>query len=182
MMENYFIRINFSENINLYLDGQENIPNWMIPKKSISYGFGGKLFKYSKNENSKKNNEINIYKLNGNKQLIKEIKNFLDIFEKKDIRDILNTRIEEAKNQNINNMNNQILLYTALKSIFERNYDLIFNELGLNREDFSEEISSTLGFSKKKTKIKEIDEIRFGESIENLEDIFNQPVKQYMEE
>ena len=40
-------RINFAENINLYLEGQENIPNWMLPKKSISFGFGGKFYKYA---------------------------------------------------------------------------------------------------------------------------------------
>ena len=81
----YSSRINFNEDMSLYADGQEIVPNWMIPKRSICFGFGGKLFKYAKNEKNKENN-IQVFKLNGDQELIKKIKSFVEKFPMTNLR------------------------------------------------------------------------------------------------
>ena len=172
----YSSRINFTEDMSLYNDGQEIVPNWMIPKRSICFGFGGKLFKYAKNEKNKENN-IQVFKLNGDQELIKKIKSFVEKSEKNDLREILDMKIEQAKNQGSKNTN-LILFWTALKSIYEKNKDLIFNEMGLNREEFSNEISSALGITKKKENIQQLYMPQVEESAEDLDKLFDKPIEQ----
>ena len=172
----YSSRINFTEDMSLYADGQEIVPNWMIPKRSICFGFGGKLFKYAKNEKSKENN-IQVYKLNGDTELIKKIKNFVEKSEKNDLREILDIKIEQAKNQGSKNTN-LTLFWTALKSIYEKNKDIIFNEMGLNSTEFSNEISSALGITKKKENIQQLYMPQVEESVEDLDKLFDKPIEQ----
>ena len=143
----YSSRINFVQDLNLYTEGQEIIPNWMIPEKSISFGFGGKFYKFIKKNN--KENSIQVFKINGNKELAEQIKGFIEKSEKNDLREILDIKIEQAKNQG-NKTTNLVLFWTALKSVYEKNIDIFFNEIGLNRDEFSNEISSALGITKKK--------------------------------
>ena len=172
----YSSRVNFTEDMSLYNDGQEIIPNWMIPTKSISFGFGGKLFKFAKNEKNKENN-IQVFKLNGNKELIKKIKNFVEKSEKNDLNEILDIKIEQAKNQG-NKNTNLVLFWAALKSIYEKNKETIFNEMGLNREEFSNEVSSALGITKKKENIQKLYMPQVEESAEDLDKLFDKPIEQ----
>ena len=174
----YSGRINFTEDLNLYMNGQELIPNWMRPTKCISFGFGGKLFKYAKDEKNNKENNIQVFKLNGNEELIKEIKKFVEKSEKNDLNEILDMKIEQAKNQG-NKNSNLVLFWTALKSIYQKNIYLIFNEMGLNREEFNNEIASALGISsKKKENIQDLYMPQVEESAEDLNKLFEKPIEQ----
>ena len=177
----YSGRINFTEDLSLYADGQEVIPNWMKPNKSICFGFGGKLFKYAKDEKNNKDNNIQVFKLNGDEELIKQIKIFVEKSEKNDLTEILDMKIQQAKNQG-NKNSNLILFWTALKSIYEKNIYLIFNEIGLNRDEFNNEISSALGIhTKKKENIKELYMPQVEESAEDLDKLFDKPIEQTMQ-
>ena len=171
-------RINFTEDMSLYADGQEIIPNWMRPTRSICFGFGGKLFKYAKDEKNNKENNIQVFKLNGNEELSKEIKSFIEKSEKNDLKGILDFKIEEAKKQGSKN-SNLVLFWTALKSIYEKNIYLIFNEMGLNKDEFNNEISSALGIhTKKKENVKELYMPQIEESAEDLDKLFDNPIEQ----
>lgn len=173
----YSGRINFTEDMNLYMDGQEIIPNWMIPNKSISFGFGGKLFKYAKDDEKNKENNIQVFKLTGNKELVKEIKNFVEKSEKNDLNEILDLKINQAKTQG-NKNSNLVLFWTALKSNYNNNKDLIFNEMGLNRDEFNNEISTALGHSKKKENKQALYMPQIEESAEDLDKLFDKPIEQ----
>ena len=174
----YSSRINFTEDMSLYSDGQEIIPNWMRSNRSICFGFGGKLFKYAKDEKNNKENNIQVFKLNGNEELIKEIKNFIEKSEKDDLKEILDLKIQEAKNQG-NKNSNLVLFWTALKSIYEKNIYLIFNEIGINKDEFNNEISSALGIhTKKKENVKELYMPQIEESAEDLDKLFDNPIEQ----
>ena len=174
----YSGRINFTEDMSLYADGQEIVPNWMKPTKSLSFGFGGKLFKYAKNEKNNKENNIQVFKLNGDEELIKEIKTFVEKSEKNDLNEILDLKIEQAKSQGGKNAN-LVLFWTALKSIYEKNICLIFNEMGLNRDDFNNEINSALGIhTKKKENIQELLIPQVEDSTEDLDKLFDKPIEQ----
>jgi hypothetical protein len=145
----YSSRINFVQDLNLYTEGQEIIPNWMIPQKSVTFGFGGKFYKFVRDIKNNKENSIQVFKINGNKELAEQIKNFIEKSEKNDLREILDIKIEQAKNQG-NKTTNLVLFWTALKSVYEKNIDIFFNEIGLNRDEFTNEISTALGITKKK--------------------------------
>ena len=174
----YSGRINFAEDMSLYADGQEIIPNWMKPTRSISFGFGGKLFKFAKDEKNNKENNIQVFKLNGDEELIKEIKSFVEKSEKNDLNEILDIKINQAKNQGSKN-SNLVLFWSALKSIYEKNIHLIFNEMGFDHEEFSNEIESALGIhTKKKENIKELYIPQVEESAEDLDKLFDKPVEQ----
>ena len=170
----YSSRINFVQDLNLYTEGQEIIPNWMIPEKSISFGFGGKFYKFIKKNN--KENSIQVFKINGNKELAEQIKGFIEKSEKNDLREILDIKIEQAKNQG-NKTTNLVLFWTALKSVYEKNIDIFFNEIGLNRDEFSNEISSALGITKKKDNMPKLYMPPPEESAEDLNELFNAPVE-----
>ena len=170
----YSSRINFVQDLNLYTEGQEIIPNWMIPEKSISFGFGGKFYKFIKKNN--KENSIQVFKINGNKELAEQIKGFIEKSEKNDLREILDIKIEQAKNQG-NKTTNLVLFWTALKSVYEKNIDIFFNEIGLNRDEFSNEISSALGITKNKDNMPKLYMPPPEESAEDLNELFNAPVE-----
>ena len=165
-------RINFVEDISLYSEGQEIIPNWMIPRQSITFGFGGKFFKFKNN----KENNIQVFKINGHKELVKKIKDFVEKSEKNDLTEILDIKIEQAKNQG-NKNSNLVLFWTALKSVYEKKIDIFFNETGLNKEEFSNEISTALGHSKKKENMPKLYMPPVEESTEDLDKLFNAPVE-----
>ena len=171
----YSGRINFVEDMNLYSEGQEIIPNWMIPKRSITFGFGGKFYKFAKDVKNKENN-IQVFKLNGHKELVTQIKDFLEKTEKNDLKEILDIKIEQAKNQG-NKNSNLVLFWTALKSVYEKNIDIFFNETGLNKEEFSNEISTALGHAKKKENMPKLYMPPVEESAEDLDELFNAPVE-----
>ena len=173
----YSGRINFVEDINLYSEGQEVIPNWMIPKRSITFGFGGKLFKFAKDVKNNKENNIQVFKLNAHKEFVEQIKNFLEKSEKNDLREILDIKIEQAKNNSLNKNSNLFLFWTALKSVYEKNLDIFFNEIGLNKNEFSNEISSALGHTKKKENMPQLYMPPPEESAEDLNELFNAPVE-----
>ena len=174
----YSGRINFTEDMSLYADGQEIIPNWMKPTRCISFGFGGKLFKFAKDEKNNKENNIQVFKLNGDEELIKEIKNFVEKSEKNDLNEILDIKIQQAKKQGAKN-SNLVLFWSALKSIYEKNIYLIFNEMGLDHDEFSNEIASALGIhTKKKENIKELYMPQVEESAEDLDKLFDKPIEQ----
>ena len=173
----YSGRINFVEDINLYSEGQEVIPNWMIPKRSITFGFGGKLFKFAKDVKNNKENNIQVFKLNAHKEFVEQIKNFLEKSEKNDLREILDIKIEQAKNNSLNTNSNLFLFWTALKSVYEKNLDIFFNEIGLNKNEFSNEISSALGHTKKKENMPQLYMPPPEESAEDLNELFNAPVE-----
>ena len=172
----YSSRINFVEDMNLYSEGQEIIPNWMIPKRSITFGFGGKLYKFAKDAKNNKENNIQVFKLNGHKELVTQIKDFLEKSEKNDLREILDIKIEQAKNQG-NKNNNLVLFWTALKSVYEKNIDIFFNETGLNKDEFSNEISTALGHAKKKENMHKLYMPPVEETAEDLDELFNAPVE-----
>ena len=171
----YSGRINFVEDMNLYSEGQEIIPNWMIPKRSITFGFGGKFYKFAKDVKNKENN-IQVFKLNGHKELVTQIKDFLEKTEKNDLKEILDIKIEQVKNQG-NKNSNLVLFWTALKSVYEKNIDIFFNETGLNKEEFSNEISTALGHAKKKENMPKLYMPPVEESAEDLDELFNAPVE-----
>ena len=172
----YSSRINFVEDMNQYSEGQEIIPNWMIPKQCITFGFGGKLYKYFRDIKNNKENNIQVFKLSGHKELVNQIKDFLEKTEKNDLTEILDIKIEQAKNQG-NKNSNLLLFWTALKSVYEKNIDIFFNEIGLNKEEFSNEISSSLGKKKKKDNMPKLYMPPVEESAEDLDKLFNAPEK-----
>ena len=172
----YSGRINFTEDMSLFMDGQENIPNWMIPTRCISFGFGGKLFKYAKDEKNNKENNIQVFKLTGNKELVKQIKDFVEKSEKNDLNEILDIKINQAKNQG-NKNSSLALFWTALKSIYNKNIYLIFNEMGLNRDEFSNDISTALGLGKKKENKHTLYIPQVEESTEDLNELFDKPIE-----
>ena len=168
----YSDRINFVEDMNLYSEGQEIIPNWMIPKRSITFGFGGKFYKFSRDIKNNKENNIQVFKLNAHKEFVEQIKGFLEKSEKNDLKEILDIKIEQAKNQG-NKNSNLALFWTALKSVYEKNIDIFFNETGLNKEEFSNEISAALGHAKKKENMPQLYMPPPEESAEDLNELFN---------
>ena len=172
----YSDRINFVEDMNLYSEGQEIIPNWMIPKRSITFGFGGKFYKFSRDIKNNKENNIQVFKLNAHKEFVEQIKGFLEKSEKNDLKEILDIKIEQAKNQG-NKNSNLALFWTALKSVYEKNIDIFFNETGLNKEEFSNEISAALGHAKKKENMPQLYMPPPEESAEDLNELFNAPVE-----
>ena len=172
----YSDRINFVEDMNLYSEGQEIIPNWMIPKRSITFGFGGKFYKFSRDIKNNKENNIQVFKLNAHKEFVDQIKGFLEKSEKNDLKEILDIKIEQAKNQG-NKNSNLALFWTALKSVYEKNIDIFFNETGLNKEEFSNEISAALGHAKKKENMPQLYMPPPEESAEDLNELFNAPVE-----
>ena len=172
----YSDRINFVEDMNLYSEGQEIIPNWMIPKRSITFGFGGKFYKFSRDIKNNKENNIQVFKLNAHKEFVDQIKDFLEKSEKNDLKEILDIKIEQAKNQG-NKNSNLALFWTALKSVYEKNIDIFFNETGLNKEEFSNEISAALGHAKKKENMPQLYMPPPEESAEDLNELFNAPVE-----
>ena len=172
----YSGRINFVEDMNLYSEGQEIIPNWMIPKRSITFGFGGKFFKFSRDMKNNKENNIQVFKLNAHKEFVEQIKGFLEKSEKNDLKEILDIKIEQARNQG-NKNSNLVLFWTALKSVYEKNIDIFFNETGLNKDEFSNEISSALGHAKKKENMPQLYMPPPEESAEDLNELFNAPVE-----
>ena len=70
----YSDRINFVEDMSLYSEGQEIIPNWMLPKRCITFGFGGKLFKFTRDMKNNKENNIQVFKINGHKRFYGKIR------------------------------------------------------------------------------------------------------------
>ena len=170
----YSDRINFVEDINLYSEGQEIIPNWMLPKRCITFGFGGKLFKFTRDMKNNKENNIQVFKINGHKELINRIKDFMEKSEKNDLKEILDNKIQQEKNQG-NKNSNLVLFWTALKSVYEKNIDIFFNEVGLNRDEFSNEISTALGHTKKKENMPKL-YMPPAEDSEDLEKLFNSSV------
>ena len=169
-------RINFVEDMSLYSEGQEIIPNWMIPRHSITFGFGGKLFKFERDLKNNKENNIQVFKINGHKELAKKMKDFVEKSEKNDLNEILDIKIEQAKNQG-NKNSNLVLFWTALKSVYEKKIDIFFNEVGLNKDEFSNEISTALGHSKKKENMPKLYMPPVEESAEDLDKLFNSPVE-----
>lgn len=168
----YSDRINFTEDMSVYIEGQEMFPNWLLPNKCISFGFGGKFFKFVKDNN--KENNIQVYKLNGNVELVKKIKEFLEKSDKNDLNEVLDSLYEKCKNQNKANLS---LFWIALKSIYNKNYDIIFNEMGFNRNDFTNEINTALGHAKKKENVHQLFIPQTEESEEDLGKLFDKPIE-----
>ena len=164
----YYDRINFVDVIN---EGQFIIPVWMYPTAGVNFAFGGKLYKFSKNEN----NIIHVSKLRGNTELIDKIKNFTNKNEKNDLISLLDEKINEnlkdGKHTNIS------LFWVCLKGVYLNNENFLFKEMGLDKEEIDNEVLSTLGKKKRKENIPQT----FTQNIEddeNVEQIFDeQPIQ-----
>ena len=161
----YYDRINFVDNtIN---EGQFMIPVWMYPTAGVNFAFGGKLFKFSKNEN----NIIHVSKLKGNLNLIEKIKNFFNKYEQNDLISILDEKINE--NIKDGKHTNMSFFWVCLKGIYINDEKLLFKEMGLDKEEIGNEVLSALGKKKKKENIPHT----FTQTIEddeNVEQIFDE--------
>ena len=166
----YQDRINFTEDLSLYNEGIEVIPKWLTKQASVSFGFGGKVFKFS----NKNPSTIEVFKLGGNKQLIETIRGFLAKIEKNDLNEIFNEKIqntEKDKNVNIS------LFWAALKAAYTKNIDELFKQMGFDVNTMSDEVGAALGRSKKKdNKIRELYQPQMEE--EDLGKLFEKPIPQ----
>ena len=165
----YFDRINFTEDLSSFTEGEGVIPNWMLPSAGISFSFGSKLYQFAKNSK-----EIKIFKLNGHEELIKKIKDFTEKIEKPDLLEYLEEKITENRN---NKNPNIFLFWSALKSIYNKDMDLLYKDMGYDINEMSEDIERALGHKLKKEKVIEYqpENIETDEDINNIFEKNNEP-------
>lgn len=165
----YFDRINFTEDVNGFAEGNELIPKWLNKPAGVTFSFGGKMFKYSHDKPSL----ILSYKISGNKALVDNIQKFLEKVEKPDLNELLSEKIESTENDKNPNVS---LFWAALKSIYGNNLDELFTKMGFDKKAIGDEILSALGKTKKRN-----NEIKLytpqEESKEDLNELFEKPIE-----
>ena len=171
----YYDRINFTEDLSAYAEGVEVIPNWFIRPAGISFAFGGKLYHYS----SKKQNQITVFKIKGNKELIDSIKAFNEMIEKEDLNALFDSRMETSSKDKNGNIS---LFWAALKSIHSKQLDDLFDKMGYDKEKIDTEILTALGRNKKKVNNNNVKLYTpIEETKEDLDELFEKPVQQVIE-
>lgn len=160
----YYDRINFSEDYTLFTDNQEMLPKWMNKPCGISFAFGGKLYEF----NQAKETIITVYKPNRNKAFVDLIKNFITKIEASDLSEALDEKINSSDNKS-----NVSLFWNALKSMYTKNLDGLFRQMGFDRNQYNKDVNVALGKKTKESKKdREICLAKFEETDEDVSKLF----------
>lgn len=136
-------RINFVEDMTIYTEGHEMIPNWIGKPAGCAFAFGGKLYKFSRNQKS----TISISKVCGNKSLVKEIQSSNKKIEKEDLNEFLDEKINISENENKTNLS---IFWSALKSVYNKNPEIFYKKCGFDKNQIEDAAALALGKNRKK--------------------------------
>ncbi|MCQ2817276.1 MAG: hypothetical protein MJ252_08430 [archaeon] len=136
-------RINFSEDMSIYTEGNESIPNWIGRKSGCSFAFGGKLYKFSVPQKS----VLSLLKLSGNKKLIEEVQNSNKKIDNDNLEEFLDEKISQAESENKTGV---AIYWAALKSIYTKNPAILYEKCGFDKNQIEDTAALALGKNRKK--------------------------------
>lgn len=178
------IQVNFTSTPTILSDEQEELPKWMSKKSLTNFGWGGRYLTYNEGKS-----QISINVLSSENPLKNNLKDFISKIEQQDKSQFFENKIATLESKlmsqdsqsHCNIEKSKILMWVALKCIYQKDYTILFKYFGFDKDKLIEESNNNIGRikEKKRTLLKDLNKdtsnnaFAFWEEIETKPDINN---------